>query len=453
MFQSFQHAAFQGQRWRAAYLPVVFSVLALVTAPAETRGDNWGHWRGVAGNGVAKNAQPPTEWSNEKNVKWKVAVPGRGSGSPVIWEDKVFVVSAVPTGGAAAPAAPQQGRGRGGRGGGVALVELDFNVYCYNRADGKLLWQQTAVSKTPHEGTHPTNGFASASPCTDGKHLYAFFGSRGLYCFTLDGELKWKRDDFGNMNCRAGFGEGSSPALAGDALIVPWDHEGQSYVYSINKLTGETNWKTARDEPTNWGTPLVVEHDGKQQIVLTGQTCARAYDFETGKELWYCAGQTQRPCASPVAIDDMVIVTSGHRGAFLGAFKLGGSGNLEGSENVVWTLNNDTPDIASPVLSEGRLYFYKGKNGILSCYDAKTGKQHFPATRVPGLSGIYASPVAAGGYVFLSDRDGKTVVIKDGEKFEVVATNSLGETIDATPAPVDDQLFIRGEQHLFCIAK
>lgn len=424
--------------------------------------DNWPHWRGD-GNGVAANATPPTEWSDTKNVKWKIAIPGQGSGSPVVWENKVYVVSGVPVAGeqraarAAGPAAPQQDRRRGqrrrgGRGAAAPLTDLEFTLFCFDRETGKELWKKVAVVAKPHQATHSTNNFASASPCTDGKHVYAHFGSRGVYCYTMDGDLAWKRDDLGRMETRNAFGEGSSPTLAGDRLLVPWDHEGPSALFALNKLTGKTIWKADRDEPTNWSTPLVIEHDGKQQVVMNGQTCARGYDLESGKELWRCSGQTDRPAASAVAGDGLVFVGSGFRGSYLGAFRLSGRGNLAGTDNVAWSVSRDTPDVASPLLSSGRLYFYKARAGILTCVDAATGKPHYPATRVPGLSSIYASPVAAGGYVFLTGRSGKTVVIKDSENFEVVATNSVGETVDATPAPVGNQLFIRGERHLFCIA-
>lgn len=418
---------------------------------ANLQADNWGHWRGSKGNSVAENATPPTEWSDTKNVKWKIAIPGKGSGSPVIWNEKVFVVTAVSVGGKTAPSA--RGRGGFGRRRSAPLAKTSFKILCFDKDSGKKLWEKTSTDATPHQGVHSTNNFASASPCTDGKHVYAFFGSRGLYCYTLDGELVWKRDDFGKMETRNGFGEGSSPTIAGDKIIVPWDHEGPSAIFALNKMTGKTIWKTSRDEPTNWSTPLVVEHGGKKQVVMNGQTCARSYDLETGKELWRCAGQTERPCASAVAMGDLVFVGSGHRGSFLAAFNLAGSGDIEGTSNVAWSVNRDTPDIASPLLSNGRLYFHKGKTGLLSCIDAKTGKAHYPASRVPGLKSIYASPVAAGGFVFLTGRSGTTVVLKDANELEVVATNSVGETVDATPAPVGNQLFIRGEKHLFCISK
>lgn len=408
--------------------------LLLVTFCSTCLADNWPHWRGDQGNGVSLTAKPPTEWSSTKNVKWKVAIPGKSSGSPVVWEDKVFVVSGTPT-----------------ESGGGELPQLEFKLLCFDRATGKRVWEQTATIATPHQKTHQTNNFASASPCTDGQHVYAHFGSRGLYCYTMDGELVWKRDDLGRMQTRNGFGEGSSPTIAGSMIIVPWDHEGPSYIAALDKLTGKTIWKTPRDEPTCWATPLIVKHNGTKQIVMNGQNYARVYDLETGKELWRCGGQTDRPVASAVTQGDMVFIGSGYRGNFLGAFRLGGEGDIEGSKNVAWSVSRDTPDIASPVLSGGRIYFHKGKSGAISCFDAKSGKAHYKAERLPELRMIYASPVAAGGFVYFTGRSGTTIVIKDSDRYEVVATNSVGETVDATPAPVDNELFIRGERHLFCI--
>lgn len=404
---------------------------ACVTEPA--RAEQWPHWRGPTGNGVAAaDAQPPTEFSETKNVAWKVALAGRGSGSPVVWQDRIFVVSATP----ASDGTPRK---------------LAFKTFCFSRLDGKLLWEATAVEAIPHEGTHATNGYASASPCTDGERVYSHFGSRGLYCYTLDGQLVWKRDDFGPMRTRNSFGEGSSPTLAGRFILVPWDHEGPSFLYALDKLTGQTIWKTSRDEPTCWATPLVVDVNGQRQVVMNGQNYARAYDLETGKELWRCDGQTERPAASAVAAEGLIFVTSGFRGSFLGAFRPDGRGDIRGTRSVAWTLDRDTPDVASPLLSSGRLYFYKGKTGVLTCLDAETGKVHYLAQRIPGVNSTYASPVAAGGYVYLTDRNGTIVVIKDSPTLEVVATNTVGEPIDATPAPAGRDLILRTERSLVCI--
>jgi outer membrane protein assembly factor BamB len=269
----------------------------------------------------------------------------------------------------------------------------------------------------------------------------------------MDGEHVWSRD-FGDMTTRATFGEGSSPTIVDDMILVPWDHEGPSALYALNKLTGETIWKADRDEPTCWATPLVVEHAGRRQIVMNGQNYARAYDLETGREIWRCGGQTDRPIASAVAADGIVFVGSGYRGAFLGAFLPNGKGDIAGTDSVVWTVNQGTPDIASPLLSGNRLYYHSGKLGIITCVDAETGRVHFNSGRIRGLEQqVYASPIAAGGYVYMTDRSGTTVVIRDSNQFEVVATNTVGETVDATPAPVDQELFIRGERHLFCITE
>jgi len=426
-------------------LCLIFVSLLSATAVAQ---DNWSHWRGPTGNGVSETAKPPIEWDGEKNVKWKVAIDGKGSGSPVIWEDKVFVVTAVTEG--AADAKPQRRRRRGAPAP-KPTKETSYQLMCFNRTNGDLLWNKTAVKKVPHEGLHSTNTYASASPCTDGKHVYADFGSQGIYCYTLDGDLVWKYDKFAPMSTRASFGEGSSPVLAGDKLVVPYDHEGQSKLYAFNKTTGDIVWEVNRDEPSNWGTPMVVEHAGRKQVVTTGENKVRAYDLETGEELWTCGGQSTRPVASPVKFGDMVIVGSSKSSSFMGAFKLDGKGDIEGTEKVAWTLRRDTPDIGSPVLSANRLYFYKGKSGNLSCYNVETGKPFFEVTRVKDIRSTYASPVVANGYVYLTGRSGTTVVIKDAEKFEIVGVNSVGEGVDASPAPVGDELFIRSEKHLFCM--
>ncbi len=397
--------------------------------------DNWAHWRGPTGNSVSLTATPPTKWSETKNIKWKAPIPGRGSGSPVIWEQQVFVSTAVPAAGSSA--------GQSGR--------LDFKILCFDRGTGKLLWDKTATQAVPHQATHPTNGFASASPCTDGKQVYAFFGSRGLYCYTMNGDLVWKRDDFGKMNTRADFGEGSSPTIEGEKILVPWDHEGPSSLYALNKLTGKTIWKTERDEPSCWATPLVVEHNGSKQVIMNGQTCARSYDLETGKELWRCAGQTQRPVASAVSTNGLAIIGSGYQGSFIGGFKMDGRGNIENTKNVVWEINQGTPDIASPLLSNGRLYFHQGKSGALTCVNAMTGTELFNA-RFREIKRTYASPVAANGHIYLTGRSGNIVVIKDAPQLEIISVNVLGEGVDATPAPAGNQLIIRGENNLFCIS-
>ncbi len=411
-------------------LVAVLAVLSAETA-AEIPGSRWAHWRGPLGTGAAPSAAPPVEFGAEKNVRWKVEIPGSGSSSAVVWDNRVFVTTGVPL---------ADGR------------TWSFRVLCFDRSNGKLLWEQTAVEAVPHEGTHETNGFSSASPCTDGERVYASFGSRGLFCYTLDGNLVWSRD-FGDMTIRRGFGEGSSPTLVDDLVLVPWDHEGPSMLYALNKRTGETVWETARDEPTCWATPLVAaSSSGERQVVMNGQTAARGYDLKTGNELWRCGGQTERPCASAVAEGGVAYVMSGFRGAFAGAFDLEGRGDLASSKAMRWSLSRDTPDVASPLLLDGKLYFYKEKTGLLTCVEAASGNVVYATKRIPGVGRTYASPMAANGHIYLTDRSGAITVITAGADPQIVATNDMGEGVDATPAADGKDLFIRGERHLFCVS-
>jgi outer membrane protein assembly factor BamB len=263
----------------------------------------------------------------------------------------------------------------------------------------------------------------------------------------------WKKTDFGTMRTRNGFGEGSSPTIHGNTIVVPWDHEGPSYVIALDAKTGKPLWKTDRDEPSCWATPLVVEHAGKAQVVLSGERFVRSYDLASGKELWRCAGQTSRPLASPVAGHGLVFVGSGFQGSFLGAFRLDRSGDLGGTDGVVWSIDSDTPDVPSPLLSGKRLYFFAARRGEISCVDALTKKTHYWKAKLEGLRDIYASPVAANGKVYLTSRDGTTVVIEDSEEFEVVTTNRLDEGVDATPAIAGSEIFIRGQNHLYAFAE
>lgn len=418
---------------------------------------SWPNFRGPTFNGVSTTATPPTEWDEEtgKNIAWKVELPGSGNNSsPVVWGDRVFVLTSIPLGSAEQERPPQeaqQPRRRGGGGGGPAPVMTRFVTLCYDRNTGKLLWEKVAVEAVPHQGTHGDHSFASASPTTNGKHVYSHFGSRGLYCYDMDGELIWKRDDFGQMNTRNGFGEGSSPLLHGDIIVVPWDHEGESYVIALDALTGETLWKKTRDERSNWVTPVVVKHDGRDILVTGGENRVRGYDLKTGEELWQAAGPTSRPIASPVVFGNHVMLCSARQGFFLASLDASASGDLSSENGVKWSTNEHGSDVPSPLLSGERLYVLKASNGILGCMDAGTGKYFYEPRRLQDISGVYASPVAANGFVFIVSREGVALVLEDSENFQVVATNRLNDRIDATPALAGNQIFLRGKEFLYCI--
>jgi outer membrane protein assembly factor BamB len=282
--------------------------------------------------------------------------------------------------------------------------------------------------------------------------VYGYFGSQGLYCYDYEGHLKWEKQ-LGKMTMRAGFGEGTSLALHGDNLIVNWDHEGPSFIVVFDKATGDEKWREARDEISTWSTPLVTVHDGKAQVVTNGQAAVRSYDLETGELLWTSTGQTERPVATPVSDGENVFVTSGFRGSKLSAIRLGtrDGSDVTGTDTEFWSLSRDTPDIASPLLSEGRLYFVSGKGTYLSCYRAETGEKLFGPERIEGLRDIYSSPAAAAGRVYLVVRDGTTLVLKDGDELEVLAENTLDDEIDGSPAIVDGEMFLRGKHYLYCL--
>lgn len=415
---------------------------------------NWGQWRGPAANGTAVDADPPTTWSETENVKWKVEIPGAGHSTPIVWEDRIFVLTAVPTGVTQeAPAAESgEGSGRPGRGRSGPMAEQDFQVICFNRADGAVRWQQSVLKAMPHAGHHGDNTFASASPITDGKHVYSYFGSYGLYCHDLDGNPLWSRS-FPPMNTRGGFGEGASPSVYGDTLVLVRDHEGDSMIHALDTATGETRWEKPRDERSSWGTPLILHTGERTEAIVNGSTAVISYDLGTGDVLWTCSGQTDNPVPSPVAGHDMVYVMSGFRGSALYAFKQGASGKLDGTDAVAWTLDRGTPYVPSPLLYGPNLYFSQGNDSRLSCVNAPDGTVHYSQERLEGLRGGYPSAVGAAGRVYLIDRDGNALVLENSPTITVLANNKLDERFTASPAIVGNEMFLRGHSHLYCIAK
>jgi outer membrane protein assembly factor BamB len=462
-------------------LAISFAVAPLARSAEPASNDQWPQWRGPLGNGVAPKADPPVKWSETENVKWKVALPGFGTSTPIVWGDRIFLATAIKPAGsppsAAIPAAPAAGvfaqvapppegggerrrrggpGGPGGPGGGgrseVPTDKVKFIVLCLDRATGKTLWQKTVRETVPHEGHHRDHGFASSSPVTDGKLLYAFFGSRGLYAMDFDGNVKWEKD-FGKMQTRNSFGEGASPALHGDTVIVNWDHEGDDFIVALDKTSGKELWRKQRDEPTGWTTPYIIEHDGAAQVVVNGTNKVRAYSVKTGDVLWEAGGQTTNAIPTVVSGHGLVIAMSGFRGAALQAIKLGRTGDLTGSDAIAWSYNKGTPYVPSPLLYQDELYFFGGNNAMLSIFDAKAGTRHVESERLSGLNGVYASPVGAAGRVYLTGRDGGFAVLKAGPKLEVLATNKLADQFDASPAAVGKELFLRGHQSLYCIAE
>jgi outer membrane protein assembly factor BamB len=324
-------------------------------------------------------------------------------------------------------------------------------VIAYDRHSGDEIWKSVATEQVPHEPGHGTNTFASSSPVTDGKHLYINFGSRGVFCYDMDGNQKWQRD-LGKMQTRAQFGEASSPALHENKLIIPWDHEGQSSLIALDTENGETVWKVDRDEATTWATPLVTPwRDGWQ--VITNGTTVRSYDLHSGELLWQAGGQVDNPIPTPVRHEDTVIAMTGYRGNAIHAIKLDAMGDVTGTDAVLWSRSDAAPYVASPVLYDGRLYFTKSRDGILSSVDATTGEAVISQQRLRDISSIYASPVAAHDRIYITGREGTTVVVRHSPNFEILATNRLDDVLDASPALVGDLMYLRGEKYLYCIGE
>jgi outer membrane protein assembly factor BamB len=391
----------------------------------------WPHWRGPLMTGAAARGNPPVEWSETKNVKWKVEIPGLGSSTPVVWGDRLFVQTAVPT-------------GEGGK--------QRFLVVAIGRQDGKVLWQRVVREEAPHEGHHATNTYASASALTDGQHVYAFFGSRGLYALDLGGNVKWEKD-LGDMNVKMGFGEAASPVLHGDKLVVNWDHEGESFIVALDKRTGKEVWRVARDEKTSWSTPLVVEHAGRAQVITSATSRVRSYDLATGALVWEASGMTANAIPTPVHQDGVVFLTSGFRGNALLAVDLAGAkGDVTNTPAVLWRYDRDTPYVPSPLLYGGQLYILKSNSGVLSAFDTKTGRKLFGEQRVEGVPNVYASPLGAGGRVYIAGRDGGVAVLQHGPEFKPLAVNRLDDGFDASPVAVDDELYLRGRKYLYRIS-
>ncbi len=443
---------------------LVFCTFAWSVGPGESY---WPYWRGPAADGMAAG-DAPLHWSDTQNVKWKADVPGRGSSSPVIWGDQIFVTTAIPTGAApktepkqATPAAPAPKFGRSMGFGGPPPVEQDFVVICLDRKTGKELWRRTAVTATPHESHHAQYGsFASNSPVTDGKHIYAFFGSRGIYCYDMKGELVWKKDFNVKMRMRMQFGEGMAPVLSGDRLILVFDHEGDqtatpatsSFMVVLDKNSGKEIWRADRDEKTNWSAPLVVDFKGKKQIIVSATKRVRSYDFETGKETWQCGGLGENPIPQPVRQDDLIFAMTGYgRSPKLMTIRLGREGDLTDTDAVVWSQTKGNSYTPSPVIYDNKFYALTD-DAKFSCYNARTGEPYYHQTRIPNAANFKSSPVGANGKLYMADESGNIFVLRMGEKFEVLATNAMpNEMFIATPAIVGGEIFLRSMNRLYCI--
>lgn len=417
--------------------------------PAQNDTGNWPQWRGPLGTGAAVKGNPPTVFSETQNLKWKTEIPGKGHATPIVWGDKIIVLTAVPTNEKAVADPKTLSEGERQMSGTSTDLIHDFKVILVDLNTGKIQWETTVARELPQENTHNLGSWASNSPCTDGEYIYAYFGSRGVFCLDFNGKIIWQKD-YGQMKKHMSFGEGESPYLYKDKLFIQWDHEGESFVVALNKKTGEEVWKQIRDEKTSWPTPLVVEVNGQPQLITVATNQVRSYNANTGEIVWTTTGMTRNCIPNPVYADGILYVMSGFRGSALQAIDIAkAKGDITGTPAILWTYNQDTPYTPNPVLMDGKLYFLRVNNGFLTCIDAKTGKMLYSKEKLEGISDLYSSPTGGAGKIYIASEN-ICLVIKAGEKYELLSSNKLDDDFHASPVIVGKKLILRGFKSLYC---
>ncbi len=431
---------------------LAFICLVVLLVAAEDSG-NWPAWRGSRDGVAPSETRPPLKWDEKTNIRWKIELPGKGSATPVVWDGQVFVLTATPTDRMAKPEELPARDPRFETKTSPPQSFYRFEVLAFDRETGKERWRQLANEAVPHEGHHPTHSYAGGSPATDGQRLYVSFGSFGTYAYDLKGNLLWKRD-FGRLRTRLGWGEAVTPVVQNGVVVLNLDQETGSRLVALDAATGETRWEVKREEKTSWNTPRIVEHEGVAQVIVNGTNRVRAYNLKDGALLWEVGGMTVNAIPSPLAHEGVAYVASGYRGAALVAVPLGSRGDLgDDAARLAWKYGKGTPYVPSPLLVNGRLYMTKANTQVLTVLDAKTGKPLVEEYRLPRVKSFYASPASAAGHVYLVDREGTTVVLREGDKPEVVSVNTLQDSFDASPVFSGSLLILRGEKHLYAIGQ
>ncbi len=383
----------------------------------------WPRWRGPSGQGLVTGSGYPDTWSATDNIRWRTAVPGAGNSSPIVWGDKLFLTTA--------------------RDGGRRL-----SVLAFRRDDGGLLWE-TFVPDGPSDSPHPKNGFASATPATDGTRLYASFGSRGLVALDLNGKILWQRD-LGHITNY--HGPAGSPLLYRNRVILYQDQSSGSFIAAFDARTGDQVWRTARQASVGWGTPIAVRVGDHDEIIVNGQGRTQAYDPDTGRELWRCSGSSHEVIPTPVVGYGLVFCASGRAGPTL-AIRPGGRGDVTGT-HVAWTSPRGSPFVPSPLLVGPHLYTVNDMASIVTAFDAATGKTLWQGRLgVAQREGFSASPVAVDGKLFFTNDDGETFVLRAGPTFDLLHVNRIGERTLASPALVDGHWYIRTARNLIAIGR
>jgi outer membrane protein assembly factor BamB len=443
--------------------------IAVIATPAALAAANWPQWRGPDGQGISTETDLPMEWQaaaspdgaraesgsggRGKNIAWKTPLPGRGHSSPIVWDTHVFLTTAIEGDvlpGAAAPVHMLEGK---------EFVHPDslgadrkhtYKVIALALDTGRIAWEQVAYEGPVYDGRHKASSYASPTPVTDGKLVYAYFGSEGIYAYDFNGKLAWKAD-VGDIKT-LGMGTSTSPVLFGNLVILQCDEDNgeQSFIVALDKKTGKQVWKTPRQVQVSWSTPVLVQASGRTELVTNGSELIIAYDPKTGKELWRSKGVDSNAIHTPLVGHGLVIVTAGYPAKRVIAIRPGGNGDVSGTDRIAWSYEKGTAYVTSPILYGDYVYLVSD-GGVLTCLDAKTGAVKYEGGRPPEPGRYMGSPIAYGGHIFLTSNDGDTHVIKAGPAYEVVRTNTVDEPVFASLAPSQGRVLIRAQGNLYCV--
>ena len=431
--------------------------------------DNWPQFRGPNANAVSPQ-KLPTVWSDTdgktENIRWKIPLDGEGWSQPIVWDNQIFMTAAVPTGVVAekpkaADQEPQQGRRRRNRNS-ITLNEYRYDVVCFDADSGDEKWRRTVKTGQPPIPRHETNTYATETPMTDGKHIYAYFGMNGVYCLDMDGKVVWEKD-LGVYEMRNDWGTSSSPILNNDKIFIQVDNEVDSFLIALDANSGDEIWKVARDEKSQYSSPMIWKNSIREELICGGMVY-RSYNPATGELLWKLDMDKGRSSATPVAMNDRLYVGNEHRarggaddgGGFLFSVKPGGKGDItpEGDSTsgkfIQWKIARADMEMASPTICKGNLYLFERNSPKMHCLNIETGKTVY-RSRVSGAQSFWASPWTDGEHVFALESGGTTIVLAPGDEYKIVSKNVLGQQAWGTPALSDGRIYLRTVDNLYCI--
>jgi outer membrane protein assembly factor BamB len=439
--------------------------------------DNWPQFRGPNGNGLTLEEQLPAKWDADTNIVWTATVPGTGWSSPIVWEDKVFISTAVGDESTLPPGwqdsyfevADEDDEEQGDEGEDEEdeadeeevvkeppTTVYSWQLHCLDRNTGEVLWKRVARAGNPRNHTHAANTYASETPATDGEHIYVYFGMVGVFCYDFDGNLIWEKD-LGVHPMLADWGTASSPTLAGDHVFLQIDSEGDSFLIALDKRTGEQRWRKPRDEQSNWSTPVVWKNKVRTELVASGKT-VRSYDPNTGELLWSLRMSGHQSIGSPTGDSERIIIGSWEEEepGYLIAVRAGAQGDITPapgsytSDGVLWMQKDAGPSIVSPLVYRDSVYILDN-SGTVNCYNVETGAPRYQKERPKGARRFWASPWGYDGKVFCLDERGTTHVLDAGSALRVLGQNKIKDKFWASPAIAGGRIVLRGARQIYCV--